>query len=203
VADVRRIGLELADGEVLTPAQLARSHLIERGLSPHLLVHGNLEEEFAGLPPGRAEAVVVGDAAERFTYANMNAAYRKLEAGAEFLALAENRNFRDSDGALSIDAGAFVRALEYASARRALVLGKPAKAFFRLAVAALGYAPGEAVMVGDDAEADVGGALAAGLQAVLVRTGKYRAGDEDRLDPPPTHVADDLAAAADWVLGRV
>jgi ribonucleotide monophosphatase NagD (HAD superfamily) len=31
-----------------------------------------------------------------------------------------------------------------------------------------------AVMVGDDAEADVGGAMAAGLPGVLVRTGKYR-----------------------------
>ena len=31
-----------------------------------------------------------------------------------------------------------------------------------------------AVMVGDDVEADVGGAMAAGLPGVLVRTGKYR-----------------------------
>jgi ribonucleotide monophosphatase NagD (HAD superfamily) len=33
-------------------------------------------------------------------------------------------------------------------------------------------------MIGDDVEADVNGALAVGLQTVLVRTGKYRAGDE-------------------------
>ena len=30
-------------------------------------------------------------------------------------------------------------------------------------------------MVGDDIESDIGGALDAGLRAVLVRTGKYRA----------------------------
>jgi HAD superfamily hydrolase (TIGR01458 family) len=202
VADVRGIGLELDAEEVLTPAQLARAHLIEHHLTPHLLVHPDLEEEFADLPPGKSEAVVVGDAAEGFTYRNMNAAYRRLEAGAAFLALAENRNFKDADGQLSIDAGAFVRALEYASGRQALVLGKPAVAFFRQAVAALGCGPGEAVMVGDDAEADVGGALAAGLQGVLVQTGKYRPGDEAALDPAPTHVAEDLAAAADWILDR-
>jgi ribonucleotide monophosphatase NagD (HAD superfamily) len=57
-------------------------------------------------------------------------------------------------------------------------------------------------MVGDDAEADVGGALAAGLMGVLVRTGKYRPGDENALYPPPSHVADNLAAAVDWILGR-
>ena len=62
------------------------------------------------------------------------------------------------------------------------MLGKPSKMFFLLAVEALGCTPGEAVMVGDDAEADVGGALAAGLKGVLVRTGKYRPGDEAALD---------------------
>src|SRR5919204_349688 len=34
--------------------------------------------------------------------------------------------------------------------------------------------PADAVMVGDDVESDVGGALRAGLAGVLVRTGKYR-----------------------------
>ncbi len=56
-------------------------------------------------------------------------------------------------------------------------------------------------MVGDDAESDVAGALKAGLSnAVLVRTGKYRDGDEDRFDPPPTAVANDLADAVAWIV---
>ena len=201
-ADLAQMGLKLAPGELLTPGQIAVDYLTTQRLTPHLLVHAGLEEEFSALPPGDAEAVVVGDAGERFTYSNLNAAYRKLEAGAAFLALAENRNFKDSDGERSIDAGAFVRALEYASGRKATVLGKPSEAFFRLAVEALGCGAEETVMVGDDAEADVGGAMAAGLMGVLVRTGKYRDGDEDRLDPPPTHVAANLAAAVDWLLGR-
>ena len=37
------------------------------------------------------------------------------------------------------------------------------------------------MMVGDDVFGDVEGALQAGLQACLVRTGKYRAGDEARI----------------------
>jgi ribonucleotide monophosphatase NagD (HAD superfamily) len=36
-------------------------------------------------------------------------------------------------------------------------------------------------MVGDDGEADVIAAAAAGLPAALVQTGKYRPGDRDRL----------------------
>ncbi|MEX2579673.1 MAG: HAD hydrolase-like protein [Verrucomicrobiales bacterium] len=36
-------------------------------------------------------------------------------------------------------------------------------------------------MVGDDVDGDVIGAINAGLQGVLVRTGKYSDGDEDKL----------------------
>ena len=57
-------------------------------------------------------------------------------------------------------------------------------------------------MVGDDVEADVGGAMAAGLKGVLVRTGKYRPGDEDRIDPPSDAVCADLSEAAGWILAR-
>jgi ribonucleotide monophosphatase NagD (HAD superfamily) len=48
-----------------------------------------------------------------------------------------------------------------------------------------------AVMVGDDVEADVVGAMAAGLPGILVRTGKYR---QDALPPEvtPTAVADSI-----------
>jgi ribonucleotide monophosphatase NagD (HAD superfamily) len=99
-----------------------------------------------------------------------------------------------------LDAGAFVAALEFASQGRARVLGKPAPAFFAAALASIDCPADRAVMVGDDAEADVSGALAAGLaSAILVRSGKYQAGDEDRVDPKPTAVVDDLAAAVAWI----
>jgi ribonucleotide monophosphatase NagD (HAD superfamily) len=49
------------------------------------------------------------------------------------------------------------------------------------------------VMVGDDAEFDVAGALAAGCgAAVLVRTGKHRPGDESKFAPRPTLVIDSV-----------
>lgn len=56
-------------------------------------------------------------------------------------------------------------------------------------------------MIGDDVEFDAAGALRAGCGAgVLVRTGKYRPGDEDRVQPRPTLVAADLPAAIDRLL---
>ena len=55
-------------------------------------------------------------------------------------------------------------------------------------------------MIGDDAEADVGGAIRAGLAGILVRTGKYRPGDESKV--APTLVADDLAQAVEMFFAQ-
>ena len=101
---------------------------------------------------------------------------------------------------MSLDAGPFVAALEYASGREATVLGKPSQTFFALAVEGLHCAVEDVVMIGDDAEADVGGAMAAGLMGVLVQTGKYRPGQEAHLPERPTLVAESLKAAVDPLL---
>jgi ribonucleotide monophosphatase NagD (HAD superfamily) len=57
-------------------------------------------------------------------------------------------------------------------------------------------------MIGDDVENDVAGAQAVGLTGILVKTGKYREGDEARLATPPDVVLADLPAAVDWILER-
>ncbi len=197
------LGLPVVLEELFMPALAARAYLIDHKLTPHLLVHPNLLEDFVALPSGQREAVVIGDAADGFTYPALNAAFRKLVGGAEFLALARNRNFRDDDGELSLDAGPFVAALEFASNQPAIVLGKPSPDFFRMALRSLVCEPHEAVMVGDDVEADIGGAMAVGISGLLVRTGKYVVGAEELVDPPPTAAIDDLPRAVDWILAHV
>ena len=200
IADLTRMGLSISDNELLTPALMARAFLESHALSPFLVVHPNLEEDFAGLASGRPDAVVIGDAGEHFTYDRLNGAYRKISAGAELLALARNRTFRDEDGELSLDAGAFVAALEFASKRKAILFGKPSLEFFSLAVDSLGCDRVDVAMIGDDVEDDVGGAMCAGMKGILVRTGKYRTGDELELDFTPHCVADSLNGAVEWIL---
>jgi HAD superfamily hydrolase (TIGR01458 family) len=201
VSDLARLGLDIVAEDLFTPAALARDFLASRNLVPLLIVHPDLREDFVGIVADGGEAVVVGDTGAFFTYDLLNQAYRKIVHGAEFLALAKNRNFLDHDGELSLDAGPFVAGLEYASGKVATVLGKPAPAFFKLAVESLACGPEDVVMIGDDAEADVGGAMAAGLQGILVQTGKYQPGQEANLAERPTHVVHDLKAAVELLFG--
>ena len=200
---LKNLNLKLDDCELFTPAQAVRTWLTKNRRSPHLLVHPEYKCEFAGLKAEGRKAVIVGDAAQHFTYTALNNAFRELTHGADLVALAENRAFKDADGSLSIDAGAFVKALEFASNRKAVLMGKPAPQFFALALNQLSCPAQEVVIVGDDAESDVSGALNAGIgYAILVRTGKYRSGDEFQYSPPPSAVVDDIAAATFWILRK-
>jgi ribonucleotide monophosphatase NagD (HAD superfamily) len=125
----------------------------------------------------------------------MNEAFRLLEDGADFIALAKNRKFAGPDGKNCLDAGAYVAALEYASGCVAEVIGKPAPEFFHSACADMGLKPGETAMIGDDAEFDASAAVACGLTGVLVHTGKWAPGAADRLAPKPSCEFEDLREA--------
>ncbi len=168
------MGFEADEAEIFTPARAAALMLRDRRCHP--LVAESLLEDLEGmvLDEESPEYVLVGDLVEGFTYARLDAAFRHLMAGAELLALQKNRYWR-RESQLSLDAGPFVAALEYASAKTATVVGKPEKSFFRLALEDSNLEAHEVAMVGDDPESDVAGAKHAGLKGVQVRTGKYDA----------------------------
>lgn len=193
------MGFDIAPQELLTAPRAARAYIESHELRPYLLIHPALEAEFSDLDTGSPNAVLLGDAADRFDYAHLNRAFRVLMEGGPLLAMGNNHYFQDRDG-LSLDIGPFVAALEYATGRTAVILGKPSADFYAVAVASLGCEAGRAVMVGDDALADVDGALAAGLQGILVQTGKYRCGDENKISNPDAQVVADFVAAVERII---
>lgn len=195
--ELQDIGLIVESREIFTPTDAARSYLIAHDLKPYFLISSALHEDFTGIPSGKKPAVVIGDAGDDFTYDNLNLAFRQLEAGAELIALANNRKFTGDNGEMYLDVGAFVAALEFGSSRRATVLGKPSPDFFQLAVNSMGLRPGETAMIGDDAEFDASAAVTSGLFGVLVHTGKWQPGAAEQVTPPPSAEFDDLAQAID------
>lgn len=189
VARLHGMGFTVDEEHVFAPAVAAAGML--RGRKVHALVADALFEDLAGIEPAgdAPEYVLVGDLGRGFDYARLNAAFRHLVQGASLVALQKNRFWREADG-LSLDAGAFVAALEYASGKEAVVVGKPERAFFEAALQELGLEAREVAMVGDDPESDVGGAMAAGLVGIQVETGKYRPG----ADPEPDLLVESFAA---------
>ena len=195
------MGFNIPAEDLFTAPIATHTYLSINNLSPYLLVHPNLEQDFADLISDEPNAVVLGDAAQAFSYDNMNDAFRLLIEGAPLIAMGKNQYFRE-DGELSLDMGPFVAALEYAANTEAVVIGKPSKTFFETAANGLDCRLENVVMVGDDIKSDVIGSLDSGLQGVLVKTGKYQAKDELQLQGRGICV-ENISAAADWILSQI
>lgn len=198
---LRAMGFEVAPEEVFSPPAAAAALLSEIGAKRiHLAAAPELAEDLADfeIVEEAPDAVVLGDLYKDFTWVRLNGLFQMIAAGAPLIALHKNRVSRREEG-ISLDLGPFVAALEYAAGIEARVVGKPSRQFFELALADLGLVPAEVVMVGDDIEADIGGAMAAGLAAVQVRTGKYRRQDDAHPTVTPTARIGSIVDLGDWL----
>ncbi|MBZ5575218.1 MAG: TIGR01458 family HAD-type hydrolase [Acidobacteriia bacterium] len=185
VDKLRRFGIPAGEDLILNPGVTTAAWL--RSQPPGtvaLFVRPAARADFAGLSllPDDAESgaayVVVGDLGEAWDYRTLNRAFRLLihNPEARLIALGMTRFWHTPEG-LALDVAPFIVALEHATGRKALVLGKPAAAFFRAAAERLGLPPAAVMMVGDDIQTDIAGAQAAGMKAALVKTGKFRPSD--------------------------
>ena len=179
---LKKMGFELSEKELFTALAAAKKLVEKSNGKCYTLLTQDATDYFGSLHSDNENihSVVVGDAAENFNYSHMNRAFRFIYNGATIIAAAKNRYFKDSDGELSLDAGPFVAALEFATGKKAKIVGKPSADFFALALESMDCKPEEAVMIGDDIENDIGGAQEMGMKAVLVKTGKFHPSDLDK-----------------------
>ncbi|MDQ3669096.1 MAG: TIGR01458 family HAD-type hydrolase [Actinomycetota bacterium] len=198
-AGLQELGVELEEDEIeTTPIAAARLLEGKRVLTLTMsAIRDDLAEHVTLVDDG-ADVVLIGGADETdetgavFTWENLNRALAEIRGGARLVCLHKNRWWQTGRGPL-LDSGAFVAGLEYAGGVEAEVVGKPSRAYFEAAVSALGADPEETTMVGDDVEADVGGAKALGLRGILVRTGKFREETLAAADAQPDDVIDSIA----------
>ncbi len=211
VEKLASMNIHVGEDRILTPPVAAGKWLRSKTNGPVALfvpqATGTDLVAFGGFDvlPDNAEsgaaAVVLGDLGSGWDFATYNRAFRLLMAEPQpvLVALGMTRFWRATDGR-RLDVGAFVKGLEYASDATAVVLGKPAAAFFETALAMLGARAKDAVMIGDDIIGDVAGAQTVGIRGVLVRTGKFRPIDLERDDVTPYAVLDSFAEVPDWAV---
>ncbi len=199
VEKLAAMDVDATEDHILTPPVAAAQWLSANVPGPaSLFIAPATVEEFASLELAQASdtvaaSVVVGDYGDRWSFAELNRAFRLLmnEPRPTLVALGMTRYWHAEDG-LRLDTAPFVKALAHASGVEPVVLGKPARPFFEAALAILDVAPAEALMIGDDIQGDIGGAQAAGIAGALVRTGKFRPQDLEG-DIRPAFVLDSVA----------
>jgi HAD superfamily hydrolase (TIGR01458 family) len=207
-----RFGIAGGEEDILTPpvaaAEWLRAHAVGEAVAA--FVRPAARADFSGLhlldddAERGAAYVVIGDLGAHWDFRTLNRAFRLLHHNPEarLIALGMTRYWLAADG-ISLDVAPFVAALEHATGRKPIVFGKPAANFFHAAAARLSLAPEEVLMVGDDVEADVGGAMAAGLTGALVRTGKFRPADLEGAVHPHLIIDSVAELPAAWNARRV
>lgn len=206
-------GIPVDHTEIITAASAAAAYTAAHHPGEPLLVLAAPDalREWAGqqvLTPAEADgrdrhvaAVVIGDAGDDLSFANLDIAFRQLRNGAAFVAMHRNPWWMTPKG-FTLDAGSVVAGLEFALGRRAVICGKPSPVVFRQALTelrAITEAHGESrlraadvAMVGDDPKADVAAARRVGMRAFLTTTGKVTAEEGIAAGVEPSTIAANL-----------
>ncbi len=199
------LGFNARLDEIMTPVVAASQWLAENNLRRvALFVPEATQPDFDGVEPvdpatdDLVEAVVIGDLGENWNFHRLNRAFQLLMQIPQprLIALGMTRYWRGKNG-LQLDVAPFVRALEHAASCEAVVVGKPAPAFFSAALTRLDRSAERALMIGDDIVGDVDAAQRCGIRGIQVKTGKFRPADLDGCIKPYA-VLDSFADLPDW-----
>lgn len=145
-----------------------------------------------------ADAVIVG-IDKAVTYDKLKDANLHIREGAEFIATNDDRTVKSSEGLVPA-AGTIVAAIEVASSKKAVVMGKPHKPMFQVALKHLGLDAKNVLVIGDQIETDISGAQKVGCRTALVLTGVTDDEAANTWQPKIDIVAKDMGAVVDALI---
>ena len=139
-----------------------------------------------------AEVLICGFDTE-LTFQKLEDACILLNRGAEFLATNPDWVCPTWYGSVP-DCGSVCRMLTTATGREPLFLGKPRPAMAELALRRTGFAPEQAVIVGDRLYTDIACGVNAGIDSIFVLSGEGTEADIAQYGIHPTWIFSDIAA---------
>ena len=198
------MGIDIPVEYIFTPPLAAVTYMKQSGRNRvYLLTTGDVHKDFEPACfcncSSDVDYVIIGDAGDKLTYDNLNRAFRHINGGAELIALEKDRFWVAPDG-LSLSAGPFIEALEFATGKTPMIMGKPSLTFFELALNDMGLSAQETAMIGDDIITDIGGAQCAGMKGILVRTGKFSEDNMSHVEIKPEYIINSIADLKNIIL---
>jgi 4-nitrophenyl phosphatase len=211
-AHYRHLGLPIDDGQVVTAADAMAAYIVQHHAGsgrPWVYPVGDRDQRATLVAAGcrlteddrRAEWVAVG-VNRWLTFRRLFHACNAVRRGAGFVVANLDPTVPTEDGAIP-GAGALAAAIQVATGREPVNIGKPSPELMLQALGQMGAAPVDAVHLGDRLDSDVLGARRAGMVAALVTTGDHTLEDALALEEPerPHLVASALPALMEWLFG--
>lgn len=190
-----KLGFSFDIEEILTSSYLTARYLTERyGKAAFFLIGEDgirRELEAAGHYVSTEPAVVVVALDRQLSYEKLDNALQYIRRGARLVGSYGGTVYMGDRGP-ALSAGPIIKALEFASDKRAVMIGKPSPRMFTLALQLVMEKAGKAVMVGDQIETDLVGARKAGVHTILVLTGVETRESVNRSKIKPEMIIDNL-----------
>lgn len=182
---------------IMTPADAALRYVEHKYERVSVYCVEKIKNEFEKyIDDNNPQAVVVGDLADGWSVKVLNEIFLKVLNGADLVAMHMNRFWSPQKDKFVLDAGSYISAIEYATQKRSILIGKPAPIYFETALEMLGYnKTSPFLMLGDDIELDVVPVQKMGGKTILILTGKTK------LPFPSSASVDYIAADLSEVIG--
>ena len=201
IEKLARMGVPTGREDFLTSVDALIADLA--GKPPHRLCYAFGTESFrgqlrsAGIPvtdrlEEGVDCLLVGFDTE-LTFQKLEDACILLNRGVDFVATNPDWVCPTWYGSVP-DCGSVCEMLFRATGRRPRVIGKPRPAMALLALERTGFAPGQAVMVGDRLYTDIACGVNAGIDTAFVLSGEGTRADLEAGEVRPTWVFQDIAA---------
>ena len=190
------LGLNITESSIYTTLYSASNYCLNNNISNIKLISptDNLKCDLNGLHlvDSNPEAIILGDLSNNFNYDILNDIFLDLLSGAKLIALHKNR-YCLNNNKIALDLGPFIALLEFATNKKAIIVGKPNKTLFNMASRDFNISNSNIGVIGDDVEADIKGAQDTDMMGILVKTGKYIEKEVKKSRVKPDYIIDSFS----------
>jgi HAD superfamily hydrolase (TIGR01458 family) len=111
-------------------------------------------------------------------YELFNKIYHYIKNGSKMITTSYS-NYYISNNQYKMDTGIFVKMYETLANEKSIILGKPSQIIYEMVLRKMGIEKNNIIAIGDDGLTDIIGGKEMGFETILVKTGKYKNGDEE------------------------
>jgi HAD superfamily hydrolase (TIGR01458 family) len=183
---LKDIGLEIRKENIIYPIVVLNDFIKENAIKTYYFIGpDNLKNlvqrtmDYENNP----EYIIFCD----FEYANLNyemlnKIFKYIRNGSKIIATSYS-NYYISKNEYKMDTGIFVKMYETLVNEKAVIMGKPSQIIYKTALKRLGMDTNNVITIGDDGLTDIVGGKEMEMETILVKTGKYKDGDEKKYKP--------------------
>ncbi len=200
-----KLGFEIQEHEIFTPV-IALKEYLKDNLEKKIYLVSTREvrkefEEYHLIDDDNTQPdfVIISDFHDNWDVNRLNLAFKCISAGAKLIGTQGNKYYIDKSGNPVLDTGSFVQMLSFATGKPSEIFGKPSSSYLLKAIQKLSLKPQECIVIGDDINSDIQGAINAGIKGILVKTGKGKDRKPSNLKISPYLTVDSINSILDYL----